>query len=330
MGTTDDLQIFALGPSRKFGEHVAGLLKRSLSPIEERSFEDGEHKIRSLISVRDQDVYVIQSLYSDRDQTVNDKLIRLLFFLGSLRDASAGRVTALVPYFAYARKDRKTKSRDPITSRYIAQLFEAVGTSRVVTIDVHNLAAFQNAFHIDTEHLEANKLFVEHFASQLKDDDKIAVVSPDAGGMKRAQAFRDRLAAALGADVALAMLEKTRTSGILSAGQLYGDVENRTAIIIDDMISTGRTLALAARAAKSLGAREVHAVATHGVFLEAANTSLASDDLDTIVTTDTVPPFRIDPDLTRRKLRQLSVAGLFADAIHQMHTGGSIVELLED
>lgn len=330
MGTTDDLQIFALGPSHEFGEHVAGCLQRSLSPIEERSFEDGEHKTRSLVSVRDDDVYVIQSLYSDGEQTVNDKLIRLLFFLGSLRDASAGRITAVVPYFAYARKDRKSKSRDPISSRYIAQLFEAVGIDKLVTIDVHNLAAFQNAFRIGTEHLEANKIFVEHFASQLIQDGKIAVVSPDAGGIKRAQAFRDRLETTVGRDVTLAMLEKTRSSGVLSAGQLYGDVEDRIAIIIDDMVSTGRTLTLTARAAKSLGAREVHALATHGVFLDAANESLASDDLDKIVTTDTVPPFRLDPDLARRKLRQLSVAGLFADAIQRMHSGGSIVELLED
>ncbi len=329
MSETDDVLLFAFGTTREFGERVASNLGIDLSPIEERPFEDGEHKTRSLTSVRERDVYVIQSLYSDREQSVNDKLIRLLFFLGSLRDASAGRVTAVIPYLAYARKDRKSKSRDPVTSRYVAQLFEAVGTDRVVTIDVHNLTAFQNAFRIRTEHLEANNLFVEHVAQRFAVEQRIAIIAPDAGGVKRAQAFRDRLIEATGQDIALVMMEKTRSAGVLSAGDLYGDVSDRLAIIIDDMISTGRTLALAARAAKSLGAREVHAVATHGVFVEGANHILAAGDLNGVITTDTVPPFRLDPELVRQQLTQISVTGLVAEAIRRLGSGGSIVELLE-
>ena len=142
----NELLLFALGATRPHGDAIARRLGLELSPHEEREFEDGEHKSRPLISVRGRDVYVIHSLYGDREQSANDKLVRLLFFLGALRDASAGRVTAIVPYLAYARKDRKSKPRDPVTTRYVASLFEAVGTDRVVTLDVHNLAAFQNAY----------------------------------------------------------------------------------------------------------------------------------------------------------------------------------------
>ena len=163
------MTLFVLNSSRTFGEQVS--LRLALEPglHEEREFEDGEHKARPLISVRGKNAFVIQSLYADHQQSGNDKLCRLLFFIGALKDAAAARVTAVVPYLAYARKDRKTKPRDPVTTRYVAALFEAVGTDAVMTLDVHNLAAFQNAFRCRTEHLEANMLFVEHFVPVLKE-----------------------------------------------------------------------------------------------------------------------------------------------------------------
>ncbi|HSJ80246.1 MAG TPA: ribose-phosphate pyrophosphokinase-like domain-containing protein, partial [Thiobacillus sp.] len=151
----DALCLFALDASRAYGERVATALGVALSSHEEREFEDGEHKARPLENVRGKDVYVIQSLYGEPGMSANDKLVRLLFFIGALKDASAGRVTAVCPYLAYSRKDRKTKSRDPVSSRYVAQLFEAVGSDRMVTLDVHNPAAYQNAFRIPAEHLEA-------------------------------------------------------------------------------------------------------------------------------------------------------------------------------
>ena len=161
--------LFALEASRDLGTRVAGALGTVLARHEERGFEDGEHKSRSLENVRGRDVYVLQSLYGDREQSVNDKLVRLLFFLGALKDASAAQVTAVTPYLCYARKDRRTKPRDPVTMRYVAQVLEAVGTDRVVTMDVHNLAAYQNAFRIPAEHLEAKRLFVEHFAGMTNE-----------------------------------------------------------------------------------------------------------------------------------------------------------------
>ncbi|MDE2004702.1 MAG: ribose-phosphate pyrophosphokinase-like domain-containing protein, partial [Betaproteobacteria bacterium] len=150
-----DLAVFALDASRDFGAAVAHRIGVELEAHEEREFEDGEHKARPLTSVRDRDVYVLQSLHADPRQSVNDKLVRLLLFIGALKDASAARVTAIVPYLAYARKDRKSKTRDPVSTRYVAQLFEAVGVDCIVTLDVHNLAAFQNAFRCRCENLEA-------------------------------------------------------------------------------------------------------------------------------------------------------------------------------
>ncbi len=254
--------------------------------------------------------------------------MRLLFFLGALKDASAARVTAAVPYLAYARKDAKTQTRDPVTTRYVAQLFESVGTDRVVTMDVHNLAAFQNAFRIRTEHLEAAKLFVTYFAKLSGKESHITVVSPDIGGMKRAERFRQALARVLGREPAIAFLEKARAKGVMRTGRLVGDVAG-SAIIIDDLISTGGTLRNAAAACRESGATQVYAAATHGVFVGDAQRLFSGAELDQIVVTDTIPAFRLDPELARRKLTVLSAAPLFAEAIRHIHTGGSLVELME-
>lgn len=323
------LRLFALEASRDFGEKISTKLSTPLSPHEERAFEDGEHKSRPLVSVRGDDVFVIQSLYSDENESVNDKLARLLFFLGALRDASAGRITAVVPYLAYARKDRKTKSRDPVTTRYVAALFEAVGIDRIVVMDVHNLAAYQNAFRCRTEHLEARPLFVEHFVSFLRDED-VVVLSPDAGGVKRAERFRHDLERVLERDVPSAFMEKQRSAGVVSGKTLVGSVENRTVIVIDDLISTGTTLSRAALACRELGASRVFAAATHGIFVGDANQVLADPALERIVITDTIRPFRLDPKLTSGKVQVLDAASLFAEAIARIHDDGSIVELLED
>lgn len=319
---------FALHASRSFGEGVARQLGISLSACEERDFEDGEHKSRPLVNVRNKDVFVIHSLYADTQQSVNDKLLRLLFFIGALKDASAGRVTAVVPYLAYARKDAKTQTRDPVTTRYVAQLFEAVDTDRVITMDVHNLAAFQNAFRCRTDHLEATKPFVAYFASLLKEEPQITVVSPDIGGMKRAERFRQALGRILNRELKMAFLEKARAKGVMRAGRLIGEVAGH-AIIVDDLISTGGTLLHAAAACREGGAEKVYAAASHGIFVGAANRLLSGTELDKIVVTDTIPPFRLDPELARNKLVVLPAAPLFAEAIRRIHTGGSLVELLE-
>jgi ribose-phosphate pyrophosphokinase len=322
------MQVFSLNCGRDYGEKVARYLGTALSAQEEREFEDSEYKIRPTVNVRDADVYVIQSLHGDPERSVDEKLCRLLFFIGALKDASAGRITALVPYLCFARKDRKTKSRDPVTTRYVAALFEAVGTDRVVTIDVHNLAAYQNAFRCRTDHLEAAGLFAEHFAARLGEAECV-VVAPDAGGVKRADRFRDVLSRATGKPVDTAFMEKIRSLGVVRGGTLVGDVEGKTAIIIDDLISSGTTMARTAEACLKQGATGVHAAATHGLFVGEANRLLAGPELERVVVTDTLPPFRLSAELRANKLVVLDAARLFAEAIKRIHTGGSIVELLE-
>jgi len=320
--------LFALQASRSFGEDVARHFGIALSAHEEREFEDGEHKSRSLVNVRHKDVFAIQSLYADTRESVNDKLLRLLFFIGALKDASAKSVTAVIPYLAYARKDAKTQTRDPVTTRYVARLFEAAGTDRVVTMDVHNLAAFQNAFRCRTDHLEATKLFVAHLVSLLHDAPAITVVSPDIGGIKRAERFRQALCRTLGRESNLAFMEKARAKGMMRAGRLAGEVA-ATAIVIDDLISTGGTLLQAAIACRERGATRVYAAATHGLFIGDSGRLLSGVELDKIIVTDSVPPFRLSRQLIDKKLAIVSAAPLFAEAIRRIHAGGSLVELLE-
>lgn len=320
--------LFALGASRDLGVQVAHALGTELADIEERSFEDGEHKIRPLVSVRGRHAYVLHSLYSDQEQSVNDKLCRLLFFIGCLRDASAVTVNVLIPYLAYARKDRKTQPRDPVTTRYVALLLEAVGADRVVTLDVHNLAAFQNAFRCRTDHLEAAGLLVRHFAAAFSSADEPSVISPDAGGMKRAQRFRELLGTELGRSPSLGFLEKSREGGKMSHGQLVGMVEGRPALILDDLISTGGTLVGAARACKKAGATRAYAAATHGVFATEANDVLADEALDGIVITNSIPELKLSSPAVLEKLTVLDISPLLGEAIRRIHGGGSLVELL--
>jgi ribose-phosphate pyrophosphokinase len=324
----DALCLFALDASRPYGERVAAALGIALSRHEAREFEDGEHKTRPLENVRGRDVYVIHSLYGEPGMSANDKLIHLLFFIGALKDASAAQVTAVCPYLAYSRKDRRTKPRDPLGSRYVAQLFEAMGTDRVVTLDVHNLAAYQNAFRIPAEHLEARGLFVAWFAARLQDE-AVVVVSPDAGGVKRADAFRDALARALGRPVGSAFMEKRRSEGVVSGEAVVGDIDGKTAIILDDLVSSGTTLARAAAACKARGASRVFAAASHGVFAGAAAEVLADPVLEKLLVADSIPPFRLPPAMLGRRVEVLDSAPLFAEAIRRLHSGGSLVELME-
>ncbi len=259
------LALFALGASISFGEDVAESLGAELAPLEDREFEDGEYKIRPLENVRGRDCYVVFTLNGDEVASSADKLCKLLFFVGALKDAGAQRVTAVTPYLCFARKDRRTKPRDPVTTRYVAQLFEALGTDRVVCVDVHNIAAFQNAFRCETVHLDAQALFARHVLANIGDR-PVAVVSPDLGGEKRAELFRLRLERMLKRPVAKAFMDKYRSEGHVVGDIFAGDVKDRTAIIIDDLIAGGGTVARTAAACRANGAAHVWVAATHGVF----------------------------------------------------------------
>jgi ribose-phosphate pyrophosphokinase len=310
--------LFALGDSADFGKRVADHLGVDLAPHEEREFEDGEHKARPLLSVRNRDVYVIDSLTGDARHSANDKLCRLLFFIGALRDSGAGRVTAVVPYLCYARKDRQTKARDPITTRYVAQLFEAVGTERVLTMEAHNLAAFQNAFRCDTEHLDANALFIRHFAPRIGTA-PVAVVSPDLGGGKRAELLREELEQVLGRPVARGFMDKQRSMGKVTGDLFAGDVDGRFVIVVDDLISTGTTMARVAAACRARGATRIWLAATHGLFAGGASVLWREPAIDEVVVTDTVSSIPLDDAEVRNRLVVLETAELFAKAIARCH-----------
>jgi ribose-phosphate pyrophosphokinase len=296
-----------------------------LASHEEREFEDGEHKARPLDTVAGRDVYVIQSLHGGPTMSANDKLCRLLFFLGALKDAGAARVTAVVPYLCYARKDRRTKPNDPVTTRYVGAMFESVGTDAVVTLEVHNPVAFENAFRCRTIALTAAPLFVD-FVRKLGNED-LCVVSPDTGGAKRAELLREALEAACGRPIGKAFADKHRSGGVVSGDLFVGDVAGRTALVIDDLISTGGTLVRAARAARKAGAKRVIALVTHGLFMPGAEQALGDQAIEQLVITDSVPAFRLGKGAARTKLAILPIAPLLVDVIGRLHDGRALTDL---
>jgi ribose-phosphate pyrophosphokinase len=315
---TRPLTLFGLEGSRSFTQRVADRLEVPIAQHEERNFEDGEHKARPLEDVRGHDVFVLHALYGDNRESANDKLCRLLFFAGAIKDAGAHSVTAITPYLCYARKDRRTKPNDPITTRYVAALFEAVGIDRVIGMEVHNVAAFENAFRCPTWHIECEPLFAAHFAPLLRGEPVVAV-SPDAGGAKREERFRQELQRLTLRDVGSAFMEKSRSGGIVSGELLAGDVRGKVAIIVDDLISTGGTLVRAAKACRAAGATKVFAAAAHGLFIGGSTELLTASSLDGIVVTNTVPSFRVPTELADKKLTILDASEAVADAISSCH-----------
>ncbi len=310
--------LFALNGSQAYAERVAQRLGCRLAAHEERAFEDGEHKSRPLQPVNGRQAVVFHALYGDAGQTVNDKLCRLLFFCGALKDAGARRVHVVAPYLCYARKERRTQPQDPIISRYVAALFEASGVDRLLALEVHNLAAFDNAFRIPTQHLPSAELFAEHFAA-LAGTAELVAVSPDAGGAKRAEQFRQALERRSGRPVGSAYMEKYRANDVVSGALLVGEVRGKTAVIVDDLISTGGTLLRAGQACRDAGATRIFAAAAHGLFTGGSEL-LDSPLFERIVICDSVPPFRLDPPLAARRLDILdssaAVAALLAEEYH--------------
>lgn len=328
--TTAAVSICALACSRAIALPIAQHLGVDLLPLEEREFDDGEHKVRPLASVRGRDVYVVQSTYDEPGKSANDKLIRLLLLIGALRDDGARRISAIVPYLCYARKDAKTQPRDPTSSRYVAQLFEAVGTDRVVVVEVHNPAAFFNAFRIGAEHIPTALLFADHIAARLDPHTPAVVVSPDPGGFKRAERLRTALSRRMKAEVSLALMEKTRARGRFASGELVGDVAGRTAIIVDDIVATGSTLAAAAQACRARGSTHVIAAAAHGLFVSPARDVIVGGAIDHVVVTNSVPPFRLEDHAARDRVEIISLAPLLGETIGRLNAEASIADLIAD
>ncbi|MFM1988613.1 MAG: hypothetical protein RJA99_1570 [Pseudomonadota bacterium] len=308
--------LFALDPDCPLSEGIARTLGEPIAPHEERVFEDGERKLRPLVDPRGADAFVIAALHGGPQDGPHDKLVRLLMFVATLREHGAARVTAVVPYLAYARKDRGTKPFDPVASRYVAQLLEAVGTGALIVLEAHNLAALQNAFRIPTVHLSAHEAF-DAIAGEWAARGPLAVVSPDPGGVKRAQLWREHLEARLAQPVGFAMIDKRRSGGRTGGFDLVaGDVAGTVALVLDDLIATGGTLRRAAVSLRAAGARQVVAFAAHGLFVPPAPEVLADPAIDEVVVGDGVPAFRVPAGAAlATRLRVVSMAPLFARAI---------------
>ncbi len=308
--------LFSLDPDSSLAPALAAELAAVISPHEDRAFEDGEHKLRPLVDPRGADAYVITSLYGDLQDSPHDKLCRLLIFLATLREHGAARVTAVLPYLAYARKDRQTQPFDPVTLRYVAQWLEAAGLAQLIVLEAHNLAALQNAFRCPTWHLQAHHAFDAAVPDRVGDR-PLAVASPDPGGVKRAQLWRESLALQLARPVGFAMVDKRRSAGVVRSDPLVaGDVAGMAVLLLDDLIASGDTMRRAALALREAGASEVIACAAHGLFTGPAPDALADPAVAQVWVTDSVPSFRLDAAApVRTKLHIVSAAPLFAQAI---------------
>lgn len=323
--------LFCLSESHELGSAIGVAAGLPLAGLEERRFEGGEFKLRPLESVRGRTALVLQSLAGTPEAPVSERLVRLLFLLNGLADAGACERVALVPYLAFARKDRRTQLRDPVNTRYVAQLLEASGTDRLIALDVHNPAALDNAFRIPVDHLSALPLMVEHFATRFAQT-ALAVASPDIGGIKRAQIFRERLEKRLGREIELVFIEKRRSQGVVSGGALVGDAAGRTVIVLDDLCATGGTLLRAADVCLRAGAAAVHVAVTHAPLASGLDALVAAANISGIVITDSVgtPPRLKAPPLTAaNKLLTLSIAPLFGQALRHIFAGRPVAPLLE-
>ncbi len=314
------LHLIALNAGTPFGLRVAHHLGTGLAGHGEQDFDDGEFLLRAPAAVRGGDVYVIQALAAVAEQGSGERLSRLLFLAGALRDAGAARITAVLPYVAFARQDARREPGDPLALRYVATHLEAAGIDAVLALDVHNLSAFQNAFRCRTEHLDGSALFAARIAADAPDED-FCVVAPDGGGIRRAECLREALAQALCRPVTLAFVEKHRHGSTLTGDLLAGDVAGKTAIVFDDIIGTGHTMARAVRACRAHGATRVLAAATHAVFAGDAAAALADAGVDGVIVADTVQEGGRALAIGDGKVAVLDTSALFAQAIRALHEG---------
>jgi len=316
---TNMLKIFAGRSSRAFGENVCAHLDIPLGQSTTELFPDGEIIVKIDEDVRGRDCFVMLSTC----QPVNDNLVELLIYMDCLRRASARRITAVMPYFGYARQDRKDEGRTPITAKLVANLITTAGANRVLALDLH-AAQIQGFFDIPVDHLTAAPVVVEYLQSVREELGEIVLVSPDVGNVKVANMFAN----VLGGD--LAIIDKRRRSGKqVEAVNMVGEVRDRTVLMIDDMISTAGTVTEAARVVMDRGARRVIVAATHGVLVGLALERLAEAPIERIILTDSIPlDGRCSP--IADKLVELSVAPLIGEAIRRIHHNVSVSALFRN
>ena len=311
-----DIKIFSGNSNPKLALDICKKLGTQLGNAEVGTFSDGEKSVSIYETVRGSDVFVVQSTCSP----VNDNLMELLIMIDAMRRASAGRITAVIPYFGYARQDRKTKPRDPISAKLVANLITRAGADRVLTMDLH-ANQIQGFFDIPVDNLLGSPIFVHHFMEKYKDcHDEVMVVSPDVGSVARARAFAQKL------DMPLAIVDKRRQKANSSeVMNIIGDVRDKRVILLDDMVDTGGSLCGAAKALVEIGgAKSVTACASHGVLSGPAVQRIQESVLDEVIFLDTIPA---RPDVNCDKIKYLSVAEMFAEAIERIYEEISVSKL---
>jgi ribose-phosphate pyrophosphokinase len=307
------LMIFSGNANRPLAEAIAAHLGRPLGKGLIGRFANGETRVHIDENVRGNDVFVIQPTC----HPVNDHLMELLVLIDALKRASAARITAVVPYFGYAKQEKKTAGREPITAKLVANLITVAGASRVLTVDLH-APAIEGFFDIPVDHLRAANVLAEQIRRLVPHDDMV-VVSPDAGGARRANEFRSRIGATL-----VMILKQRPRPDVSEIVEMVGDVHGKTAIIVDDLVLTGGTLVEAAEMVLERGAREVFACVTHASFVGEALPLMAHSPIKRIIVTDTIP---VQAGPAADKVMVASMAPLLAEAITRIHENRSISSL---
>lgn len=314
MSAFQELKIFSGSANKSLSESIVKNIGVPLGNAQLKRFSDGEVFVEIDENVRGMDVFVIQSTCAP----ANENLMELLIMVDALKRASADRITAVIPYYGYARQDRKVQPRTPITSKLVADMLTAAGVQRVLSMDLH-AGQIQGFFNIPFDHLYATPIFLDYLAKEKKGKDWV-VVSPDAGGTERARAYAKRL------NAELAIIDKRRSAPNHSeVMHLVGEVKGRKAIIVDDIVDTAGTLAQGAKAIMDQGATEVIAVSTHGVLSGSAVEKIERSPLGQLLVSDTIPLG--DAAKKCQKIKVLSVGKILSEAIRRIHTGESVSSL---
>ena len=314
-----EIKVFAGNSNPELAEHICSELYRTLGKADVAQFADGECSVSVYEPVRGKDVFIVQSTCNH----VNDNLMELLIMIDAMRRASAGRITAVIPYFGYARQDRKAKSRDPISAKLVANLITTAGADRVLTMDLH-AAQIQGFFDIPVDNLLGSHLFVKHFVNMFgKGNEDVMVVSPDVGSTARVRAFSMKLG------VNMAIVDKRREKANQSeVMNIIGNVEGKTCILLDDIVDTAGSLCGAAKAISEIGgAKKVYACATHGVLSGPAIERIENSCIEELLLLDTIPYPTDKPACS--KIKYISTAPVFAEAIRRIYEEVSISNLFD-
>ncbi|MGL4873985.1 MAG: ribose-phosphate diphosphokinase [Clostridium sp.] len=313
----NNIKIFTGNSHPELANEISRVLDIELGKSKVGTFSDGEISVDINETVRGADVFIVQSTSSP----VNNNLMELLIMIDAFKRASAGRITAVIPYYGYARQDRKAKSRDPITAKLVADLLTTAGANRVLTMDLH-ASQIQGYFNIPVDHLVGAPILAKYFIEKGMDDrDDVVVVSPDLGSVTRARNFADKL------NAPIAIIDKRRPKANVSEiMNIIGDVRGKKCILLDDMIDTAGTITNAANALKELGAENVYACCTHGVLSGPAFERIENSAIEELVMLDTI---KLPEGINKKKFKSLSVAPIFAEAIRRIYADKPISKLFE-